>query len=66
MSVLGAALMALARYDEAEVLLNAQRVLKDIPGAQGQEARATRTRLVALYEAWGRPEKAAVYRASSR
>ena len=67
MSVLGAALMALARYDEAEVLLlNAQRVLKDIPGAQEQEARATRSRLVALYEAWGRPEKAAVYRASSR
>jgi serine/threonine protein kinase/Flp pilus assembly protein TadD len=56
-SILGAALTALARYDEAEpLLLDAQRVLRDIAGAQGQEARATRTRLVALYEAWGRPE----------
>jgi hypothetical protein len=41
------------------------RVLKDIPGAQGQEAKATTLpRLVALYEAWGRPEKAASYRSS--
>jgi eukaryotic-like serine/threonine-protein kinase len=62
-SVLGAALTALGRYDEAEaLLLDAQRVLKDIPGLQEQEARATRSRLVTLYEAWGRPEKAAPYR----
>jgi len=60
-SVLGAALTALARYDEAEpLLLDAQRVLRDIAGAQGQEARATRARLVALYEGWSRPEKAAL------
>ncbi len=66
-SVLGAALTALARYDEAEVLLvDARRVLKDIPGVQGHEAEATRSRLVALYEAWGQPEKAAAYRSGVR
>jgi serine/threonine protein kinase/Tfp pilus assembly protein PilF len=66
-SVLGAALTALARYDEAELqLLEALRVLKDIPGVQGQEAKATRGRLVAMYETWGRPEKAAAYRSGVR
>ena len=59
-SVLGEALTALDRYDEAEsYLLEAQRVLRDVPGAQGQEAQATRTRLASLYKAWGRPEKTA-------
>ncbi len=63
-SLLGASLTALGRYQEAEPLLvDAQSVLKDIPGPQGREARATLTRLVALYEAWGRPEKATPYRA---
>jgi tetratricopeptide (TPR) repeat protein len=62
-SVLGEALTALARYDEAEpLLISARGILKDVPGRQGGEARATRSRLVALYEAWGRPEKAAPYR----
>jgi hypothetical protein len=66
-SVLGAALRALGRYDEAEVmLLEARRVLKEIPGAEAQEFRATRARLVALYEAWGRPEKAAPDRTAGR
>jgi tetratricopeptide (TPR) repeat protein len=60
-SVLGEALTGLARYDEAEVfLLEAQRVLRDVPGAQGQEAQATRTRLASLYKAWGRPERTAL------
>jgi serine/threonine protein kinase/Flp pilus assembly protein TadD len=59
-SVMGDALTRLERYEEAEAfLLDAQRVLKDVPGAQGQEAEATRTRLGALYRAWGRPERAA-------
>ena len=63
-SLLGASLTALGRYAEAEPLLvDAQGVLKHIPGPQGREAKATLTRLVALYEAWGRPEKAAAYRA---
>jgi len=65
-SILGGVLTRLARYDEAEPLLvDAQRILKDAsaPGEEGQEARANLTRLVALYEAWGRPEQAARYRA---
>ena len=62
-SLLGATLIALARYGEAEaVLLEAHRDLKATPG-QDREASATLARLVALYDAWGRPDKAAAYRA---
>jgi hypothetical protein len=54
--VLGAALTALGRYEEAEaLLLDARRVLKDVPGAQAQEAEATRTRLAALDAARNQP-----------
>ena len=61
--VLGQSLVLLARYDEAEaLLLDARRLLKDRPGLQGREARAIPQRLVALYEAWGRPDQAAIYR----
>jgi len=62
-SLLGETLTALGRYDEAErLLIDARAALKDIPGQQGREAEATRTRLATLYEAWGRPDKAAAYR----
>ena len=75
-SLLGAALAGLARYDEAEaVLLEAHRDLEAEAGPfdsrespfaqgrpQGRDARATVARLVALYEAWGRPDKAAAFR----
>ncbi len=62
-SLLGATLVALTRYDEAEaLLLDAHRDLEATPGPPGREVKATLTRLVALYEAWGRPEKAAAYR----
>jgi len=55
-SVLGAALTALGRYEEAEgLLLDAQRVLKDVPGAQAQEAEATRARLATLDTARNQP-----------
>ncbi len=65
-SLLGETLTALGRYDEAErLLLEAHGVLKDIPGQQRREAMATRARLVALYEAWGRPEKTISYRAGA-
>ncbi len=54
-SLLGSALTLLRRHAEAEaLLLNAARVLQDVPGAEGREARATKTRLAALYDAWGR------------
>ena len=62
-SLLGECLTALGRYEEAEgLLLDAHRVLKDGPGWEGEQARATQLRLVALYEVWGQPEKAASYR----
>jgi eukaryotic-like serine/threonine-protein kinase len=61
--LLGESLTALGRYDQAEaLLLDARRILKDGPGWEGREARAVNARLVALYEAWGRPEKAVAYR----
>jgi tetratricopeptide (TPR) repeat protein len=62
-SLLGATLTTLKRYDEAEALLLAARHdLEITPGAQSPEAKATIARLVALYVAWGRPEKAEAYR----
>jgi eukaryotic-like serine/threonine-protein kinase len=62
-SLLGSALTSLKHYDEAEpLLLDAQRLLKDVPGAQGREARATATRLQTFYRASGRPDKAAEVR----
>ena len=55
-SLLGAALTSQRQYADAErLLLDAQRVLKDEPGAQGREAKANRVRLQALYEAWTPP-----------
>jgi serine/threonine protein kinase/Tfp pilus assembly protein PilF len=59
-SLLGEALTVLRRYDEAETLLvAAARTLKDVPGAQGRDAAATRGRLAALYTATGRAAQAA-------
>ena len=54
-SLLGAALTDLHRYPEAESqLLEAKRILRDVPGAQGREAKATAARLSALHDAWPR------------
>ena len=62
-SLLGSALTSLERYEEAEaLLLDARASLKDVPGPQGREAKATVTRLRTLYEAWRRPDKAAEVR----
>jgi hypothetical protein len=56
-SLLGSALTSLKRYDEAETLLiDAARVLKDVPGPQGREAKATAVRLNALYKARRTPK----------
>jgi len=61
-SLLGSALTSLKRYDEAEqLLLAAKSILKDVPGPQGREARALVGHLHALYQSWGRPEKASAY-----
>jgi hypothetical protein len=62
-SVLGACLTAERRYAEAEaLLLRAQAALAESRG-NGEPTLDARRRLVALYEAWGRPGKAAAWRA---
>jgi len=63
-SLLGAALTGLGRYDEAEaVLLEARRDLEAMPAPRKPEMKATIARLVQLYDAWGKPDKAAAHRA---
>jgi eukaryotic-like serine/threonine-protein kinase len=61
--ILGGLLLRRQDYHDAEaLLLDANGVLKDVPGRQGREAAATRESLAALYQALGRPESAALYR----
>jgi tetratricopeptide (TPR) repeat protein len=63
-SLLGASLVGLARYDEAEaVLLEARRDLDALPRPHDRELKATLARLAGLYDAWGKPDKASEYRA---
>ncbi|MEO8054176.1 MAG: serine/threonine-protein kinase [Acidobacteriota bacterium] len=51
-SLLGEALTSLGRYGEAErLLLEAKGALRDVPGAEGREAKATAQRLAALSRA---------------
>jgi tetratricopeptide (TPR) repeat protein len=62
-SVLGACLTAERRYAEAEaLLLRAHAALADSRG-NGEPTLDARRRLVALYQAWGRPGKATAWRA---
>ena len=62
-SLLGASLLAQARYSEAEALLLEARRDLEAPGAPDREASATLRRLIELYDAWGDPDRAAAYRA---
>jgi serine/threonine protein kinase/tetratricopeptide (TPR) repeat protein len=63
-SLLGAALVALARYAEAEaLLLDARRELMG-SSAPPRDVNVTTQRLVDLYSAWGKRDDAARYRAS--
>ncbi|MGH9160423.1 MAG: tetratricopeptide repeat protein [Vicinamibacteraceae bacterium] len=65
-SFLGESLTALGRYQEAETLLiDAHRILKDTRTRQ-DDVQANIKRLVALYQAWGRPDEAAIYRSLLR
>jgi serine/threonine-protein kinase len=62
-SLLGACLAARQRYDEAEPLLVASyATLKARRGDQDRRTRRALQYLVDLYQAWGKPEKAAQYR----
>ena len=60
----GSCLSALQRYDEAEqILLEAHDILSAVFGTtHGRTIKVVRS-LVDLYEAWGKPEQAAEYRA---
>ncbi len=63
-SRLGEVMTRLRRFDEAEpFLLAAHAALKDIRGQQGRDARSNNLRLAAFYDAVGRPQDAARYRA---
>ena len=63
-SLLGAVLITMARYGEAEtILLEARRDLDGLPRPPHRDVEANVTRLVQLYEAWGKRDKAAMYRA---
>jgi tetratricopeptide (TPR) repeat protein len=66
-SVLGACLTAERRYPEAEtLLLRAHAGLVTSRGPDHERTVEARHRLVALYEAWGRPDRAAAWRDPAR
>jgi len=63
-SLLGATLVSLGRYNEAEtVLLDARNDLASHATPQPAVMKATLTRLVQLYVAWGKRDRAESYRA---
>ncbi|HKL14377.1 MAG TPA: tetratricopeptide repeat protein, partial [Balneolaceae bacterium] len=65
-SLLGACLTDQQRYTEAEPLLDKSYALLSAQrGPQDKDTRQALQRLVNLYEAWDKPEKAALYRAES-
>jgi len=65
-SILGASLMGLKRYAEAEpLLLESYTILRGTLGEGLPSVRKARDRLIALYEAWGKPDRVAEYRALS-
>lgn len=62
-SALGAALSAQGRYPEAEgLLIEARRELEAMPSLPRAALQTTLTRFVELYRAWGRPDRASIYR----
>jgi tetratricopeptide (TPR) repeat protein len=63
LSLLGGCLMERGKYDEAEpMLLESEADLRGRRDEGEKELRAVRERLVRLYEATGKPEKAAAFR----
>jgi len=58
----GALLTAMARFDEAEPLLTrSYEVLRKTFGERHQETVQAAARVAALYAAWGKPDRAAIY-----
>lgn len=64
LSSYGACLTEVKRYREAEEkLLEAYGMLNALLGEQHERTKQTAERLVRLYEAWGKPDRAAEYEA---
>jgi serine/threonine-protein kinase len=62
-SLLGASLVALGKFPEAETeLLQARRELDAQPAPVAADLKTTMHRLASLYTAWGKPKEAAAYR----
>ena len=62
--VLGECLTAQKRFEEAEtLLLESHAALNKAMGTKDPRSQRARLRLFTLYEAWGKPEQAATYRA---
>ncbi|MCP4663356.1 MAG: serine/threonine protein kinase [bacterium] len=65
-SVWGSYLVARERYPEAEAyLLASYHLLREVKGEQDLCTRDAARRVAALYEAWGREDEAAAYRAAA-
>ena len=61
-SVMGEYLTVMGQFADAEALLvSSYERLEAVEGESGVETSKTRERLLVLYEAWGKPEKAAEY-----
>ncbi len=64
-SIRGSHLTALGRYAEAEgLVLDSYRILREVKGDGDANTRAALQRVIDLYEAWGREDEAAAYRAA--
>lgn len=64
-SVLGASLTAQRRFAEAEPLLvSSYPIIKEKRGEREPRARRALARLADLYQAWGKPDKVALYRST--
>lgn len=64
---LGACLVADRRFGEAEaLLLRGYEGLRASRGDAHERTIEARSRIIALYEAWGRPDRAAAFRAAGR
>ena len=65
--VLGMYLLDLGCFEEAEsILIKSYRIISEVKGDQAIHTRNAASRLVELYEAWGREEEAEKYRATGR
>ena len=65
-AALGACLAAFGRFEEAESFLREGYAVFQAERSEGQsETRRIRQALFALYTAWGKPERAAAYRAET-